>query len=79
MLQIQHKNAKKPCLLHPCFTVSISFLNWMEEALERGRQGGGVFKVKDNQFLSAELWGGTPDSEGDPSLSISALLHFLSL
>ena len=46
----------------------------------RGTEGGGgVFKVKDNQFLSAELWGGTPDSEGDPSLSISALLHFLSL
>lgn len=45
------------------------------------RRGGGtkVFKVMDNQFLSAELWGGTPDSEGDPSCSISALLHFHSL
>lgn len=52
----------------------------MEEGLERGETGGReVFKVIDNQFLSAELWGGTPDSEGDPSCSISALLHFLSL
>lgn len=52
----------------------------MEEGLERGETGGReVFKVMDNQFLSAELWGGTPDSEGDPSCSISALLHFLSL
>lgn len=33
----------------------------------------------DNQFLSAALWGGTPDSEGEPSYTISALLHFLSL
>lgn len=52
----------------------------MEEGPERGETGGReVFKVMDNQFLSAELWGGSPDSEGDPSCSISALLHFLSL
>lgn len=52
----------------------------MEEGPEKGETGGReVFKVMDNQFLSAELWGGSPDSEGDPSCSISALLHFLSL
>lgn len=51
------------------------------EGLERGRREGGreVFKVMDNQFLSAALLGGTPDSEGEPSCTISALLHFLSL
>lgn len=47
---------------------------------EKKRGGGsGVFQVMASQLLSAVLWGGTPDSEGEPCCSISTLLHFLSL
>lgn len=57
MFQNQQNNNKQPCLLNCNSTVSISCLNWMEEALERRRQEERreVFKVMDNQFLSAEL------------------------
>lgn len=38
-----------------------------------------MFQVMANQLLSAILWGGNPDTEGEPCCSISTLPHFLSL
>lgn len=55
-------------------------IRWDGERRRGGkREGSGVFQVMAGQLHSASLWGGTPDSEGEPYCSISTLLHFLSL
>jgi len=55
--------------------LTVDLVRWGEEEEERKE----AFQVMPSRLLSASLWGGTPDSEGEPCCSPSTLLHFLSV